>query len=216
MIDYRVDRTIDVLPSDWREVQEVSREAFVGSLVQPGGRTEAEIDEFLHVDDFSLFFASRVHPNTTVGVSANPDQIYYGAHIARAYENDKLVGVARGAHNISGKPGVGRLAKTLLLPKNYVTIQEVAVRPAYQRDKIATVLGLDLLSSFFGLYPATAYGWPEEENGFVIAFTEELGFVETGRQDKEVFGEGSRLVSQARMQAPNVMGVRAKLSKKLD
>ena len=167
-----------------------------------------DVDIIFHDPD--RFIASHIDPNTEVGRRYNYNQEFTHPRVAIATKGDEIIGCMYTAHNVSGSSEQTRLLKRLSVVKNYLWVREVAVRPEYQIKGIAKRLGRASLEDAIGIQPVAAYIWPDEID-FLQGTLERYGFLPTGEQCVEVFGENSKPIKQIRMQAPTVRSVLRKL-----
>lgn len=197
---------------EWRDLQGISREAFANTLKN---RSQAEIDALVEWDSPELFCESHIDPNSQVGKRYNAHQSYAKPRVAVATNAGEAVGFAFSAHNVSGATERERSLKRLSVVKNYLWLREIAVKPAFQMRGIARELGRSLLKDAVPLQPPTTYVWPDEA-GFIYESLKQLGFKYTGEQNVSLFGEGSDLTRQVRMQASSAYSVLRCLSSKAE
>lgn len=195
--------------NEWLQLQTVSRESFAGTLLN---RPLDEIDALVQWNDPDLFYKSHVDPNTQVGQRYNANQSFSRPRVAVATEGGELAGFAYSAYNVSGASGWDRFAKRLSVVKNYLWLREVAVKPEFQQQGIATSLGRALLRDTLPIRPPTTYVWPDEI-AFLQSALERVGFVPTGEQQVTVFGENSIPIRQVRLQAPSARSVLQQLKR---
>lgn len=187
---------------EWRQFQAITRDGFSATL----DRTQDEIDALVEWRDMAAYRASHADPNSQVGNRYNADQGYTKPRVAVAYDNGTVIGFGYSAHNVSGATSRERTIKRLSVVKNYLWLREVAVKPAYQQQGVATEIGKALLKDAIPLQPPTTYVWPDEID-FLQGSLEKLGFSATGEQESAIFGEGSAPVREVRMQAASARAV---------
>lgn len=202
MAEIKLYDAADIDNEEWRQLQAISRDGFQATL----DRTAEEIDALVEWDDPELYRASHADPNAEVGGRYNADQGYAKPRVAVALDAGAVIGFAYSAHNVSGATKRERMFKRLSVVKNYLWLREVAVKPGYQRQSVATELGRSLLKDAIPLQPPTAYIWPDEI-GFLQGSLERLGFIPTGEQSSVIFGDGSPPVREVRMQAASARAV---------
>lgn len=186
----------------WRELQSLQREAFSSTL----RRSQSEIDTLIEWDNFAQYAASHANPNILVGGRYNPNQEYYNPKVAIATENNKAIGFAYSAENVSGGTELERRTKRLSVIKNYLWLREEAVHPDYQRGGLAQDMGKLLLEEAMAYQPVSTYVWPDEIN-FMEGMLKKYGFAVKGERFVTVFGDDSQPVRQVRMQADSVAAV---------
>jgi GNAT superfamily N-acetyltransferase len=178
----------------YRFAQALERLCFTESL----NRSQDEIDYLIDWDNPVEFANSRINPMQAVySGKLRPDQSFSKPIATFAYEDEKMVGYAYSANNVSGNI-TQQAIKRMRGNKNYVWFREIAVHPDYRRQGIARTLGYLSLQERKTKQPVTAYVWEEAD---VKKRLESLGFVSTGISKPYVFGEAAPPVVQHRMQA---------------
>lgn len=198
----------DLDEEDWRQLQTIARDAYGSTL----DRTQDEIDVLVEWNDPSRYFRSHRDPNYEVGHHFNAAQLFSHQRVAIVTDLNEPVGFAYSAHNVSGESESVRARKQWSIVKNYLWLREVVVTPQHQlqRQGIATRMGRRLLRNAVPLQPVSAYIWPDEIP-FLQDRLESLGFVATGEQEVNLYGDDRETVRQVRMQAKTAFGVLRKL-----
>lgn len=202
MSEVKIYNAAELDKDEWRQLQSIQREAYLSTL----DRTPAEVDALVGWDEPTEFYASHVDPNAEVGKRYNGHQSYTKPRVAVATEVNEPVGFAYSAHNVSGATELGRLIKQFSVVRNYLWLREVAVKPDFQNQGIATKLGRTLLKDANPFQPPVVYICPDEIDSPRGTF-ERLGFVQTGEQHVKIFGKDSADVRQVRLQAASVRSV---------
>ncbi len=194
----------DLTLSEWSHIYTLQQAALRDAMPD---RTEEQITAMLGNGTFARYVESRIDPNSEVGKTFNDDQSYWAPRVAIAFRRDdpnqKPIGYAYAAGNVSGSRKIVRAAKHIMPSKNYLWMREIAVDPDHQRRGIAKELGRTLLRDAMPFRAVSTYIWPGETPGLQHAL-ETLRFVPQDEQYVEVFGEGSYRIRQVRMVAPRV------------
>lgn len=201
MADVELLDAAEVSREDWASLQGIQRTALGEAL--SGHRSETEIDALVGIGDPARFAASHINPNTEVGRRFNDDQSYSRPRVAIAFDDDRMIGFAYAANNVSGPTERDRNLKRLSQIKNYFWLREIAVHPDHQGQGIARQLGAALLRKANILQPISAYIWPDEPGMERWESTlQRYQFASTGEQPVDLYNTGKKSVRQVRMQAP--------------
>ncbi len=172
----------------WHTISELQVEATEKTL----RRSRKEAFEIVGALNFSRYLASHKNPNEEVGKLFNPNQHYRKPTVALAVDNKEIIGYMYSALNVSGPTRISRSNKRLFRNKEYVWIREVAVRPDYQQQHIATRLGRISLIGLNAEKPVSTYGWPDEI-GFLERSLIDLGFVKTDEEPHKLGGSSENV-----------------------
>jgi GNAT superfamily N-acetyltransferase len=203
---------------EWMDILKLEREAFGAALPE---RSSAEIDHMLGVikvdpDDATSptrYLPSRLDPGLDVETGEQkPRQQFSAPLVLVALDRDTPVGYMYSANNTSGNFLVASL-KAFTASRNYIWVRELAVSPLHQGRGLAKVMGSVSLGMRNQAQPVAAYV-RDEANQLEVAKKglEAVGFSETGREPKQVYGSNRFGVMQIRFAAPSAGLVRAKIA----
>jgi GNAT superfamily N-acetyltransferase len=157
----------------WEELQALMFESVLHDTAETGtNRTEAEVAEFVSLDDPERFKQSRISPQSEVGGDAwpedgkrfRPNQEFYHPRLVVTTLRDKITGFATGASNVSGAtPEIRDKKRTSVLQlRNHLYVRDFYVAPGYRRHGLAPAIGLLLLQDVSGRRPVSTWAFPRD------------------------------------------------------
>ena len=236
MINVQLFNPTEFNRDEWRQLQEIERDAYGLELVgteardadgEPFAVTQEHVDELVGWNYPVDYFDSHIEPNNEVGRRYNANQEYTKPRVAVAMDDGVFIGFGQTAHNVSGggppqgphdtsfKAEAGREIRRLSIIKNHLWVRDIVVHPEYWNDKVAKDIGRELLRDGFRIQPVDFYWWPDVQPEFIGEALARAGMrpVPGDERPVKIFGDNSQPVRQVHMQGKTVMGVRHNLRK---
>lgn len=157
----------------WEELQALMFESVLRDTAETGTyRTEAEVAEFVGLDDPDRFKRSRVDLQSEVdgdvwpedGQRFKPNQEFYHPRLVVTTLRNKITGFATAASNVSGAtPHIRDKKRTSMLQlHNHLYVRDFYVAPGSRQHGLAPAIGLLLLQDVSGRRPVSTWAFPRD------------------------------------------------------